>query len=65
MNPTWVTNGDQKVIPVLSVQSVKSPGGQCPVRVNVWDNLLDVTYHILLVGKDGSTEFLGVVTPYC
>ena len=61
----WVSKGVQKFIPVLSVQSVKYPGGQCPVRVNVQDHLLYGPYHILLVGKDGSADFLGVVTPYC
>ena len=50
---------------MLSVQCVKSPGGQCPVRVNVRDHLLNVPYHTLLVGQDGSADFTGMVTPYC
>ena len=55
----------EKVIPMLRVQSVKSPGGHCPVRVNVWDHLLDITYHTLFVGQDGSASFTLVVAPYC
>ena len=44
---------------------MKSPGGHCPVRVNVLDHLLNVHYHALLVGKDGATDLAGMVTPYC
>ena len=60
----WVSKGVQKVIPVLSVQCMKSPGGHCPVRVNVLDHLLDVPYHTLIVGQDGSSDFTRVVTPF-
>ena len=54
----------QKVIPMLRVQCVKSPGGNCPVRVNFWYHLLNIPYHTLLVGQDGSASFALVVTPY-
>ena len=49
---------------MLIVQCMKSPGGKCPVRVKVRDHMLNVTYHELLVGQDGSTNFAGMVTPY-
>ena len=55
----------QKVIPMLPVQYVKSPGGHCPVRVNVRYHLLDIPYHALLVGQDGLAIFALVVAPYC
>ena len=48
---------------MLSVQCVKYQGGQCPVRVNVRDHLLNVPYHTLLVDQDGSTDFAGMVAP--
>ena len=54
----------QKVIPMLRVQCVKFPGGHCPVRVNIQYHLLDVPYHALLVGQDGSAIFSLVVAPY-
>ena len=50
---------------MLCVQCVKSPGGNCPVRVNVLYHLLDIPYHTLLVGQDGLASFALVVAPYC
>ena len=55
----------QNVIPMLHVQCVKSPGGHCLVRVNVRYHLLDIPYHTLLVGQDGSASFALVVAQYC
>ena len=52
------------VVPMLRVQCVKSPGGHCPVRVNVRYHLLYIPYHALLVGQDGSASFALVVAPY-
>ena len=49
----WVSKGVKKVIPVLSVRCVKSPGVRCPVCVNVQDHLLGVTYHRFLLFKMG------------
>ena len=43
---------------------MNSPGGNCPVRVNVWYHLLDIPYHALLAGQDGSARFVLVVAPY-
>ena len=54
----------QKVIPMLRVQCVKSPGGHCPVRVNVRYHLLDIPYHALLVGQYGLVSFALAVAPY-
>ena len=59
-----MSESDQKVIPMLRVQCVKSPGGHCPVRVNVRYELLDIPYHALLVGQYGSARFALVVAPY-
>ena len=44
---------------------MKSPGGKCPVRVNVWDHLLNVLHHALLVGQDGTNDSaaIGYSTP--
>ena len=39
----WMSESVQKVIPMLRVQCVKSPGGHCPVRVNVRYELLDIS----------------------
>ena len=60
----WMSESVQKVIPMLRVQCVKSPGGNCPVRVNFWYHLLDIPYHALLVIQDGSARFALVVAPY-
>ena len=43
---------------------MKSPGGQCPVRANVRDHLLNVPYRALLVGQDGSTDLAGMFISY-
>ena len=61
----WMLESIQKVVPMLCVQCVKSPGGHCPVFVNVWYHLLDIPYHTLFVGQDGSASFALVVAPYC
>ena len=61
----WMLESVQKVIPMLRVHCVKSPGGHCPVCVNFRYHLLDIPYHALLVGQDGSARFTLVVAPYC
>ena len=43
---------------------MKYPGGHCLERVNVWDHLLNVSHHALLVGQDGTTDFAGMVTAH-
>ena len=57
--------GVQLVIPVLSFQCMKSPGGNFPVHVKIWDHPLNVSHHAFLVGQNGATDFAGMVTPHC